>query len=76
MKSFPSDKSGVLFNRIMSKNNLKNDCALSAHTGIATSDISKIRNGHKAVSAEIIIKLHLLTGMSIATIYKHIKSEA
>lgn len=48
--------------------NLKNDRELSDKLDISTPVISRVRNGHIKVSADMMIRIHEVFGMPIAEI--------
>jgi len=58
---------------VLKKNyELKNDAEISRKLDVAPPIISRIRNGKCSASAEIIIKIHEVFGMSIADIKSHL----
>jgi plasmid maintenance system antidote protein VapI len=52
----------------MRESDLESDAALARALGVPPPTISKIRNGKSNLSAEIILKIHRLTGLSVNTI--------
>ncbi len=66
-KSAPGNPSALL-DHIIDQNSLKNDAALSRYLGIAPPVVSKMRHGTLSFGAVHIIRLHELTGWSIAQI--------
>ena len=63
-----TDRSGKVFDTIITRHALKNDRALAKFLALAPSAVSKIRNGHMAVSAEVILRMHETTGIPVAEI--------
>jgi plasmid maintenance system antidote protein VapI len=57
-----------LFDFLMRESDLESDAALARALGVPPPTISKIRNGKSNLSAEIILKIHRLTGLSVDTI--------
>ncbi len=57
-----------LLDYLKEKFNVKNDRQLAMEIGISHPTISRIRCGHKKVSAEMIIAVHEKYGMTIAEI--------
>ena len=57
-----------LFDFLMREADLENDAALARALGIPAPTVSKIRSGKSNVSAEIILKIHRLTDLSVETI--------
>lgn len=57
-----------LFDFLMREADLESDAALARALGIPPSTVSKIRSGKSVVSAEVILKIHRLTDLSIETI--------
>jgi plasmid maintenance system antidote protein VapI len=57
-----------LFDFLMRESDLESDAALARALGVPPPTISKIRNGKSNLSAEIILKIHRLTGLSVNTI--------
>jgi plasmid maintenance system antidote protein VapI len=57
-----------MFDRIIADNRLRNDAALAHRLEASPSDISRMRNGIKAVGATMIVNLHETFGIPIATI--------
>lgn len=68
MKEGEKDRSGQLFDHLIKSNLLKNDAALAHFILIKPAVVSKIRHGHLNVSAQIIINIHLVTGMAVRNI--------
>jgi plasmid maintenance system antidote protein VapI len=68
MTTDTKDNSGKLFDHIIKSRELKNDAALGRLIDIKPAVVSKIRHGRLNVSAQIIINIHLMTGMSIRDI--------
>lgn len=58
----------VLFDHISKTHKLKNDAALSRLLKLAPTIISKVRHGRLNVSAQIVINVHLYTGMPVRDI--------
>jgi hypothetical protein len=54
-----------LIDSLLNNMRLKNDFQLSQALDISASCISKIRNGHMAVSAQTLIAMHETSGLSI-----------
>lgn len=63
-----------LFDFLMREADLESDAALARALGIPPPTISKIRNGKGNVSAEIILKIHRLTNLSVETIDRLLES--
>jgi plasmid maintenance system antidote protein VapI len=61
-------KPNVLIDTLIDMTQQKNGRALAAYLGVLPSTITKIRQGDQQVTAEIMIKIHERTGMSIARI--------
>ncbi len=57
-----------LLDYLIETHSLKNDRELSDKLDISTPVISRIRNGHTKVSAEMIIRIHEVFNMSITEI--------
>lgn len=56
-----------LFDTLLAQQKLKNDAALCRAAGIGPPLLSKMRNGHLPVSAEVMLRLHEAFGMPFAT---------
>lgn len=69
-------KNNKFLDAILSKQNLKNDAALSRALAVAPPVISKIRHGILPVGALMMIKVHELTGMLFAEIRNFIPKTA
>lgn len=65
-----NDASGMLFDKIMLDNGLKNDAALSRFLEVNPPVISKVRHGRLTVSAQMKIDIHKKTRMPISEIEK------
>jgi plasmid maintenance system antidote protein VapI len=63
-----------LFDFLMRESDLESDAALARALGVPAPTVSKIRNGKGNVSAEIILKIHRLTGLSVETIDRLLES--
>jgi plasmid maintenance system antidote protein VapI len=63
-----------LFDFLMREADLESDAALARALGIPPSTVSKIRSGKSIVSAEVILKIHRLTSLSIETIDRLLES--
>lgn len=60
---------GAMFlNTIESENGVKNDAELARDLDVPPPVISKIRNNHRGVSADIMIRIHEAYGVSISRI--------
>lgn len=70
------DASGKLFDAIRETHGIKSDSALAIKLGAENATISKVRNGHYGVSAELILKVYDTFGLSIERIRELIKSPA
>lgn len=70
MKTKPHD----LFDFLMRESDLESDAALARALGVPAPTVSKIRNGKRNVSAEVILKIHKLTGLSVETIDRLLQS--
>lgn len=57
-----------LLDELQSRFEIKNDRQLAAKLGVSTPVISRVRNGKCAVSADIMIRIHEVFGLSIAEI--------
>lgn len=57
-----------LLDYLKEKFDVKNDRQLAIALGISHPSVSRIRNGHKKVSAEMIIAVHEKYGIPIAEI--------
>lgn len=66
---------GDLLEDVKAKLQVKNDAALSRAFEVAPPVISKIRHGKLPVGASLIIKIHELTGMTIAEIKSYLPSK-
>ena len=65
---------GALFlNTIEAENGVKNDAELARDLDVPPPVISKIRNNHRGVSADIIIRIHEAYGVSIASLKKMLR---
>lgn len=64
----PAYNVAKLLDTVMEKLGLKNDAALSRELGVAPPVVSKLRNAKVALSAAMMIRIHDVADMSIATI--------
>jgi len=62
-----------LLDELQSRFEIKNDRQLSERLDVAPPIISRIRNGKSNVSADIMIKIHEVFGLSIAEIKELLK---
>ena len=62
-----------LLDCLMEKYNVKNDAALARFLDLAPPDISRIRNGHRPVTAAIILQIHDITEWPIKDIKELLK---
>ena len=69
-----NDKSGTLFNTVISKLSLKNDTELAKVLGLTPPTVSNIRNGRKEVGATLILRAHEVTDIPVAEIRKLLAS--
>ncbi len=63
-----------LFDFLMREADLESDAALGRALGVPAPTISKIRSRKANVSAEIILKIHRLTNLSVETIDRLLES--
>lgn len=68
------DNSGLLFNTLRSRLNLRSERSLARWLDIASSHLSKIRHGECNVSPAIILRVHESTGMPVKEIRRLIES--
>ena len=59
------DNSGALFDAIMKKQKHTRDYMLAAYLGQPKSAISQIRTGKRKISAQLLVHICELTGMSL-----------
>ena len=64
-----------LLDYIIKEKQLKNDAALSRELEVSPPCISNLRKGNIKLGASLIIKIHELTGMSIAEIKSYLPSK-
>jgi len=57
-----------LFDFLMREADIKSDAGLARALKTPASTVSKIRSGKSKVSAELILRIHRLTGLSVETI--------
>jgi plasmid maintenance system antidote protein VapI len=62
------DTSHKLLDHIIKANKLKNDAALARFLEQTPAAISKVRHGRLNVSAQMVIDIHLATGMAVRDI--------
>lgn len=62
-----NDKSGSLFNDIMTRYKLRNDAALAEHLQINKAYLSQIRNGKREIGDTVLVRICEKTGLSIKT---------
>lgn len=62
------DNSGLLFNYLRKRHNLKNETALAKWLDVNPSTLSKIRHGIFSVSAEMILRIYDKSKIPIETI--------
>jgi hypothetical protein len=74
-KTYPKDLSGNLFDYLKRKFGLKTDSALAAHIGMWTNDVSRIRNGKRAVTNYSKLKIHVATKVPLKQINRLIAKE-
>lgn len=55
-----------LFDALLAQHRLKNDAALCRMAGIGAPLLSKMRNGHLRVSADVMLRVHEVFGMPFA----------
>lgn len=66
---------GKLLDAVIAKIGLKNDAALSRVLEVAPPVISKLRHGHLQVGANLLIRLHEESGMSIRELKAYLVDE-
>lgn len=71
MKTIPAEEDvtkdpNILLARLLEVLKLRNDAALSRALEVAPSIISKVRNRRKSVGAPLLIRMHEVSGLSIA----------
>ncbi len=67
-----TDKSGTLFDAIKKRYKLTSDEALAKKLETTRSAISMIRNGKRAVTAAMILRVCKATGMSLPAVERHL----
>lgn len=68
MKTYPEDKSGQLFDKIIADKQLKNDAELCRIIDIPPPVLSRIRAGKQNVSSSMILSVHEVLGYSVKEI--------
>ena len=63
--SLPGYDADALLDSLMKDFNLKNDAALARLLEVAPPMISKLRNGHASVTADMLLRMHDKTELSI-----------
>lgn len=66
------DLSGKLFDVIMKKRKFTKEKELAEYLGEHISAISQIRNGHREISAEMLVRILDTTGMTYKAAKAHI----
>ena len=64
----PKDASGKLFDHLMTMFGLKNDAALARWLGVAAPVVSKVRHDRLPIGATLILHIHELSELPVATI--------
>ena len=65
----------ALFDYLIDKYKLKNDRALADMLGLEKPVVSKMRNKKRVINADVILRVHELTGLEIAEIKKIMRGE-
>lgn len=61
----------ALIDAIKDRLNIAEDCELASVLKVQPSCLSKIRNGTNKVSARVLVKIHLLTGLPIKKLLEY-----
>eukprot|EP01036_Dinobryon_divergens_P006869 gene6869-9129_t len=65
----------TLFDYLLEQHKLKNDAALARELKLPPPDISKARNGKRAIGASLILNLHETFGIPVTMIRDHMEKK-